>query len=84
MTVNAVEFRKNLSEYLLQLSEEDIYIARHGRIVGVLTDPDRAKKSRSRESVEQIKKKIDEYTFLTRDYFEKVIRIMEEIKAAVD
>ena len=39
MIVTATEFKRNLGQYLLLSSFEDIYISRYGRIVAKLTNP---------------------------------------------
>ena len=84
MTVNAVDFRLNMTDYFLRLSEEDIYITRHGKVIAIVTDPDREKKRHAWETRAQLKEKLDDFTHFTRDYLEQVIRLMEEIKAAVE
>ena len=74
MVVSAADFRTNMSEYFLHLSEEDIYITRHGKIVAVVTDPEREERKRALETSEM---------HLMRGYLEKIVQLMEEIKAAV-
>ena len=74
MVVNAADFRTNMSDYFQRLAEEDIFIKRHGKIIGILTDPQREEKKRAAETGE---------ARLTRSYLERIIELLEEIKAAV-
>lgn len=74
MVVNAADFRTNMSDYFQHLSEEDIYIKRHGKIVAIVTDPEREERKRALKASE---------AHLMRGYLEKIIELMEEIKSAV-
>ena len=78
MTVTAVEFRSNMSKYFICLLKEDICITRHGKVIGILTDPNREKRQRAQKAGEPLQKKFEEYTRLTREYLEKVAQLMEE------
>ena len=74
MIINAADFRIKMSDYFQHLPEEDIYITRHGKVIAVVTDPEREERKRMLETSEE---------HLTRVYLEKIIQLMEEIKTAV-
>ena len=78
MKVTAVEFRSNMSKYFLVLTKEDISITRHGKVIGVLSDPNRGKTGRAPKAGEPLQQKFEEYARLTREYLDKVAVLMEE------
>ena len=39
MSITATERKQNLSKYLLMARDEDVYIARNGKVVAKLTSP---------------------------------------------
>ena len=43
MEVASTLFRKNLSDYLKMVNEEDIYITKKNKVVAVLSSPQKAK-----------------------------------------
>ena len=51
MIVSVADFRKNMSEYLRHI-EENIYLTRHGKVVGVVCRPEGEEKIAPPDDVE--------------------------------
>ena len=58
MIVNIADFRNNMAEYLLHI-EENIYLTRHGKVVGVVCRPGGEEKITPPDEVEICLHEID-------------------------
>lgn len=75
MEVNSLEFRTHLSDYIEKLAEEDVYITRHGKTVGVLTSPTR------REAQIAEKTTLERYLCLIEEHLAEMLTFMKSNKS---
>ena len=72
MKVTAAVFRTHMSEYLQKLKEDDIYITRHGKMVGVLISPSRWETKNSDKAA------IETYMRLSQEHRAEMVKLLQE------